>query len=374
MAQPIFNCFAVTPPGAEELCAIELSRLGIEVRAQTGGVAFEAIARDLYRANLWSRVASRVLVRLGKFKCRDFPTLYRQLVKLPWGRFIHPGQACGVRVSCQISRLTHSGRITETVISAVEKVLGGSCTDSAIEQLIFIRIENDVCMVSIDSSGELLHRRGYRKAMVAAPLRENLAAAILLKLGYDGSQTLIDAMTGSGTFAIEAAMIAAGIAPGRLRKFSFMDWPHFRANAWALCLQEAEVKIEAVAPILAIDCNPLAITAARKNANAAAVDSIIKVEEGLMEELQAPAAEGILVMNPPYGERLGDVERLRPVYSDFGKLCRGSFAGWIIGWISANRKFDRDVQLGCQRLWSFSNGGIKVNVRKRSGRKKIEKS
>jgi putative N6-adenine-specific DNA methylase len=370
MAQPKFDCFAVTPPGAEELCAMELNGLGIEARAKAGGVVFEAIARDLYRANLWSRVASRVLVRLGEFKCRDFPTLYKQLVKLPWGRFVHPGHACGVRVSCQMSRLTHSGRITETVISAVEKVLGDKCTDSTTEQLIFIRIENDVCMVSIDSSGELLHRRGYRKTAVAAPLRENLAAAILLKLGYDGSQVLVDAMTGSGTFAIEAAMIAAGTAPGRLRKFSFMDWPHFRHNAWTLCLQEAEVKVTADARILAIDCDPLAVAAARKNAKAAAVDPIIQFEEGLMEELQAPATEGVLVMNPPYGERLGDVERLRSVYADFGKLCRGSFADWTIGWISANRKFERDTQLGCQRLWSFSNGGIKVTARKRSGRKK----
>ncbi len=374
MAQPKFDCFAVTPPGAEGLCATELASLGIEAKAQAGGVVFEAIARDLYRANLWSRVASRVLVRIGEFKCRDFPTLYKQLVKLPWGRFIRPGQTCGVRVSCQTSRLTHSGRIAETVLTALGKALGGSRADSVTEQLIFIRIENDICMVSIDSSGELLHRRGYRKAMVAAPLRENLAAVILLKLGYDGSQVLIDAMTGSGTFAIEAALIAAGTAPGRLRKFSFMDWPHYRPNVWTLCLQEAGAKAENSAAILAVDRNPLAVAAARKNACAAAVEARIQFEEGLMEDLQAPSAEGILVMNPPYGERLGDVERLRPVYADFGRLCRGSFKDWTIGWISAHRKFEREVQIGCQRLWSFSNGGIRVDIRKRSGRKKLEKS
>jgi len=374
MAQPKFECFAVTPPGAEGLCATELNNLGLKTNPQTGGVGFEAIARDLYRANLWSRVASRVLVRLGEFKCRDFPTLYKQLVKLPWGRFVRPGQACGVRVSCQTSRINHSGRIAETVISAIGKVLGEACSDSANEQLIFIRIENDMCMVSIDSSGELLHRRGYRKAMVAAPLRENLAAAILLKLGYDGSQVLVDAMTGSGTFAIEAAQIAAGLAPGRLRKFAFMDWPHFRSNAWDLCRQETGTPVSVAAPILAVDTDPLAIAAACKNACVAAVEGRIQFEEGRMEDLQAPAAAGILVMNPPYGERLGDVERLRPVYADFGKICRGSFKGWTIGWILANRKFEREVQIGCQRLWSFSNGGIKVDIRKRSGREKGEKS
>ena len=374
MAQPKFDCFAVTPPGAEELCVSELNSLGIEARAQTGGVAFAAIARDLYRINLWSRVASRVLVRLGEFKCRDFPTLYKQLLKLPWGRFVRPGQVCGVRVSCQTSRINHSGRIAETVLSALNKVQGGTPGDSATEQLIFTRIENDICMVSIDSSGELLHRRGYRKAMVAAPLRENLAAAILLKLGYDGSQVLVDAMCGSGTFAIEAALIAAGIAPGRLRRFSFMDWPHYRPNVWALCLQEAGRKVEHEAKILAIDCDPLAIAAARKNAAAAGVDSRIRFSEARMEDLKAPAAEGVLVMNPPYGERLGDVERLRPLYADFGRLCRGSFKVWTIGWILAHRKFEPEVKIGCRRLWSFSNGGIRVDLRVRSGWGKVEKS
>lgn len=374
MAQPKYACFAVTPPGAERLCAQELKALGIDTQTQTGGVAFEVIARDLYRANLWSRVASRVLVRVAEFKCRDFPTLYKQLVKLPWGRFIRPGRVCGVRVSCQASRLTHSGRIAETTLAAVEKALGGGAADSATEQLIFIRFEDDSCMVSIDSSGELLHRRGYRQAMVAAPLRENLAAAILLKLGYDGSQTLVDAMTGSGTFAIEAALIAAGIAPGRLRRFAFMDWPHYRANVWALCLQESGTPVATAAPILAIDCDALAVTAARKNAGVAEVADRIHFEEGQMEDLQAPSADGLLVMNPPYGERLGDVELLRPVYAEFGKLCRGPFRDWTIGWILAHRKFEREVQIGCQRLWTFSNGGIKVDIRKRPGREKGKKS
>jgi putative N6-adenine-specific DNA methylase len=366
MAQPKFECFAVTPPGAERLCAAELENLGIEAQVQTGGVAFSAFAGDLYRANLWSRVASRVLVRLGEFRCRDFPALHKQLVKLPWGRFIRPGQACGVRVSCHTSRINHSGRIAETVVSAIQKALGVDCGDAGIEQLIFIRIENDLCKVSVDSSGELLHRRGYRKAVVAAPLRENLAAAILLKLGYDGSQTLVDAMTGSGTFAIEAALIAAGIAPGRLRQFAFMHWPHYRQNVWQLCLQESGTKADIAGDILAIDMDPLAIGAARQNADVAGVAERIQFKTGQMEALEAPATEGILVMNPPYGERLGEVESLRPLYADFGKICRGSFKRWTIGWILANRKFEREVQIGCQRLWSFSNGGIKVDIRMRS--------
>ncbi|WP_020675336.1 THUMP domain-containing class I SAM-dependent RNA methyltransferase [Geopsychrobacter electrodiphilus] len=368
MAQPKFNCFAVTPPGAEEICGQELRALGLDPQVQRGGVDFTVIARDLYRANLWSRVASRVLVRMGQFKCRDFPELYKQLLKLPWGRFVRPGVRCSVRVSCQTSRLTHTGRISETVLTVVEKALGGASETSAFEQLIFVRFENDQCQISIDSSGELLHRRGYRKAMVAAPLRENLAAAILLKLGYDGRQPLVDAMTGSGTFAIEAALIAGGIAPGRLRAFAFMEWPHFRQKAWDVCLQEQGIQVEPAGLILALDSDPLAVAAARVNAQAVQVEPRIEFRQGTMQDLHAPTARGILVMNPPYGERLGDVAQLRPLYAAFGQLCRDVFKGWTIGWISADRRFEREAQLKCQRLWTFSNGGIKVDLRLRAVR------
>jgi len=374
MAQPTFNCFAVTPPGAEEICAQELRTLGLTPQVQRGGVDFCAIARDLYRANLWSRVASRVLVRIGQFKCRDFPELYKQLLKLPWGRFIRPGVRCAVRVSCQTSRLTHTGRISETVLTVIDKVVGGGAPlETSVEQLIFIRLENDQCLVSIDSSGELLHRRGYRKAMVAAPMRENLAAIILLKLGYNGQQPLVDAMTGSGTFAIEAALIAGGIAPGRQRAFAFMDWPHFRHNAWTICLQEKRPAAEPAGAILALDSDLMAVAAARMNAATAQVAPLIEFRQGKMEELRAPSEAGILVMNPPYGERLGDVSQLRPVYAAFGQLCRGAFTDWTIGWISADRRFEREAQLRCQRLWSFSNGGIKVDLRLRPVRG-LEKS
>ncbi|MCF6179104.1 MAG: THUMP domain-containing protein, partial [Geopsychrobacter sp.] len=369
MAQVEFDCFAVTPPGTEKICAAEIKALGIACRVEAGGVSFVAPAPGLYRVNLWSRVASRVLVRLGSFKCRDFPELHRRLLKLPWGRFIRPGRKCAVRVSCHASRLIHTGRIAETLLAALEKNLGAAGAGSvAPEQLIFVRFENDQCMVSIDSSGELLHRRGYRKAMVAAPLRENLAAAILLKLGYDGSRPLIDAMTGSGTFAIEAALIAAGVAPGRNRIFSFMDWPHYKSHVWNLCLQEQGIQPGAAGRILAIDCEPKAVAAALQNARAAQVEHLIRFEEGRMEELVPTHKTGLLVINPPYGERLGDAAALTGLYADFGQLCTGPFAAWTIGWLSSERRFERTARIGCQRLWSFSNGGIKVEVRQRTGR------
>ncbi len=366
MAQPKFNCFAVVQPGCEQLCAAEIAALGLSPDLVSGGVAFSAVARDLYRVNLWSRVASRVLVRLGTFSCRDFPELYRQALRLPWGRFVRPGRRCRVRVSCQTSRLNHSGRIAETLLAAMAKVLGGEGGELEPEQLIFVRLENDRCVVSVDSSGELLHRRGYRRRTVAAPLRENLAAAILLKLGFDGSQPLVDAMTGSGSFAIEAALIAQRRAPGRLRRFAFMDWPHYRPHVWTLCLQEDGQPVMPAQRILAIDRNPEALSAAVENAAAAGVEDLVCWEEGRMEDLRSPAPTGLLVCNPPYGERLGEVDALRSLYRDFGELCRGPFRNWMIGWICADRRFVQAAGLGCRRLWSFRNGGLGVDLRLRS--------
>lgn len=372
MAQPKWNCFAVTPPGCEELCAAELRRLDVTSRVEAGGVAFEAVPRDLYRVNLWSRVATRVLVRLGRFRCRDFPELYRQALKLPWGRFLRPDHAIQVRVSCRQSRLVHSGRVAETVQAAAARSIGVEGFAAGTEQLVLARIENDECELSIDSSGERLHRRGYRRTMVAAPLRENLAAAILLKLGYDGNRPLVDAMTGSGSFAIEAALLAAGLAPGRQRSFAFMDWPHYKPHVWTLCLQERGVAATEPASILAVDQNPDALAAARKNAEAAGVTDRIQFVEARAEQLEPPAAEGLFVCNPPYGGRLGEVGKLLPLYRALGTRLRNPFRDWEVGWVSADRRFIREMDIACRRIWSFSNGGLGVELRQRrvTGRKK----
>jgi putative N6-adenine-specific DNA methylase len=362
------NCFAITPPGAEYLCAKELETLGIKGEVQPGGVAFCAMLRDLYRVNLWSRVASRVLVRLAKFRCRDFPELYRQALRLPWGRYLRAGQPFQVRVSSRASRLNHSGRVSDSLRAAIEKALPPPSSAQNHPQLIFVRFDQDQCMISVDSSGELLHFRGYRQAAVAAPLRENLAAAMLLKLGYDGSQPLIDAMCGSGTLAIEAALIATGIPPGRLRSFSFMHWPHYRPHVWTLCLQEQGRPVPPMAVILANDLSPQALEANAANAARAGVGDWLQLHQGRAEELKAPASAGILLCNPPYGERLGQSAQLLPWYKALGHSWREAFPSWHIGWICVDPGFARAMHLDCRRLWSFSNGGIKAELRHRAGK------
>lgn len=186
---------------------------------------------------------------------------------------------------------------------------------------------------------------------------------MLLKLGYDGSQPLIDAMCGSGTLAIEAALIAAGIAPGRARQFSFMHWPHYRPHVWTLCLQEKGKTPPQPAAIIANDLDSQALAATTANATCAGVRSLLQLSENRAEGLRASATSGLLVCNPPYGERLGQLPELLPWYQALGDAWREAFSQWQIGWICVDPSFARAMHLNCQRLWSFSNGGIKAELR-----------
>ena len=364
------NCyFAVTTPGFEPVCAEELQKLKIAATSQFGGVEFHGGLLELYQANLWLRSASRVLVRLGEVTARDFPTLYRKLLRLPWGRFIKPGTPCDIRVVCHRSRLSHSGRVAETALQAICKSLGAVVDPLGSPQQILLRIEDDRCQVSIDSSGELLHRRGYRQASVAAPLRENLAAGCLLALGYDGSQPLIDAMTGSGTFAIEAALIALRRAPGGGRRFAFMDWPKYRYGLWTQLLQQARQteKPALDAAIFAIDSNPKAIAATEQNLVSAALEGLVRVQCLPMQQLAAEAAPGLLICNPPYGERIGRTAALQALYRDIGRVYADVFAGWDGALVCPDAELVRATGTPFEPLIRFSNGGIRVALLKKSG-------
>ena len=201
------HIFAVTAPGLEDVCAEELRAItGVEMLVEPGGVRFSGGLRELYQANLSSRIASRILVHVGDVRARDFSAFYKRCLQLPWGRYLKAQTPVVVRASSRSSRLVHTGRIAETVEKAIANSLGRSTTVGSAEfgQLIVARMEDDVCRISIDSSGELLHRRGYRMETAKAPLRETLAAGILGLLGWDGTSPLVDPMCGSGTFVIPA--------------------------------------------------------------------------------------------------------------------------------------------------------------------------
>ena len=232
--QPLF---AITAPGLEALCAGELTALGLANRPVPGGVEFHGGLREIYLANLWLRTATRVVVRLDSFRCRSFPDLFQRTRRLPWGQFLRTQTRVEVSASSRGSRLFHTDRIADTVREAIghdSAVSLAPCT-----QRLLVRFEDDICQLSVDSSGELLHRRGYRQDAAPAPLRETLAAAMLLLAGWDGRERLLDPLCGSGTLPIEAALLAGRRPPGAQRTFAFMDWPGYRPGLWQALQVEA---------------------------------------------------------------------------------------------------------------------------------------
>jgi putative N6-adenine-specific DNA methylase len=333
------------------------------VRIVAGGVEFCGGLREIYLANLWLRSASRILVRLGVVKCRDFPDLYRKGLRLPWGRFLRSETGLQIRASSQRSRLIHSGRIAATLNEAIDRALGRDQSPVGLQQLVLARFEDDVCQLSVDSSGDLLHRRGYRAETAFAPLRETLAAGILMKLGWDGSTPLADPMCGSGTFIIEAALLAGNRAPGLDRQFAFMDWPGFRPGLWdAVRIEARRAERPVVVSLWGGERDPEALAAARRNAARAGVEPLVQLCQQELERFVAPMGRGLVVCNPPYGKRIGRDEDLRPLYRSLGDVFLSQFSGWQGAFICPDDQLAKTTGLPLTRLASLSNGGIPVSL------------
>ena len=357
--------FAVTAPGLEEVCAAEMEALGLDaVRCLAGGVAFAGGLRELYLANLWLRSASRVLVRVGEVRADAFPELFRKTVRLPWGRFVRRETPVRVRVTSHCSRLRHSGRIAETVAAAVDRSLGRAVPPAGGEpQLVLVRLENDLCTFSVDSSGELLHRRGYRLETAFAPLRETLAAGVLQLLAWDGSVPLLDPMCGSGTLLIEGALLASRRPPGERRSFAFMGWPRYRPGLWAALKGEAgRLHRPVPAAITGTDRDPRALAAARRNAERAGVEAVVQLRVGQLREAAGQEEKGLVLCNPPYGERLGREDDLRPLYRTLGQVFRQGFAGWRGAFLCPEEGLARASGLPLEKVAKLSNGGISVGL------------
>ena len=278
------SAFAVTAPGLESICAAELAALGIPATPEDGGVSWTGTLESVARANLWLRTASRVIVRLAEFRATAFFELELKAKQLPWRRFVVPGEQVEFRVTCRKSKLYHSDAVAQRFGEAVSRQIRGvrlvagkeadDETASASErQLFIVRFVRDVCTVSVDSSGALLHLRGYRQQLAKAPLRETLAAAVLLGAGWAGDVPLDDPMCGSGTIPIEAALIARRIAPGVRRSFSFLRWPEMDKTVWSTLVSEAKGAELPRSPVAihGADRDAGAIVASRANAERAGV-------------------------------------------------------------------------------------------------------
>ena len=327
MSACAMELFAVCPPGLEPILEREVRDLGLAARAAAGGVETRGDPRLL---NLRLRTASRVLLRLGEVRATSFADLVRKASALPFERYLRPGEAVALRVTCRKSRLYHSGAVAQRLREAMGQRLGkdapeaapGDEEDDAPTQLLVARFDHDVCTVSVDTSGALLHRRGYRLATSRAPLRETLAAAVLLGAEYDPSEPLLDPLCGSGTIALEAALIARRRAPGIARSFAFERWPGHDEAAWTAMRDRArgEELPRAPAAIHASDVDAAAVRAARDNAARAGVVEDLVVEE---RDLGSARSEGgLIATNPPYGVRVGgDIGHL---HRDLNELARRS--------------------------------------------------
>jgi putative N6-adenine-specific DNA methylase len=368
-----FDLFAIAAPGLEPLVERELRALGIEgIHGAAGGVSFSGGREAIYRANLHLRTATRVIARVAEFGTRGFPELVRHAKRQPWERYLVADRPIHLRVTCKKSRLYHSGAVAERVADAIAQRLGvdgldvikGVEDDDATGQLVIVRVAHDQCLLSVDTSGELLHRRGYREATAKAPIRETLAAALLLAAEWRGDAPLLDPFCGSGTVAIEGAWLARQIAPGLNRRFAFMEWPDFDSALWHRVHDEAARAVlpRAPSPIQASDRDAGAVAAARANATRAGVADDIAFENRALSAIQPPAEPGWVCTNPPYGVRVSERAELRNLYAQFGKVMHARCSGWTVAMYSADGRLERATRLPLRPVLRTVNGGIPVRV------------
>ena len=379
----MLDLFAITAPGLEPLAAAELRAMGIDGVVEVGGVAWSGPAEQMYEANLRLRTTSRVVVRAARFRARTFFELERHARKVPWDRWVARGGSVRLRVTSKKSKLYHEGAIAErlldAIIRAVGPVSGGALgkeddaevpDEAADAQLFIVRFVRDECVISADSSGALLHFRGYRQALAKAPLRETLAAAMLLGSRWNPGAPLLDPMCGSGTIVIEGALIARGIAPGlanadrQPRPFAFTAWPGFDRAAWDSVVERArcEIRPSSGVPILGSDRDEGGIQAASTNAARAGVLDDLELSARPLSAIEPPEGPGWVVSNPPYGIRVGERDPLRNLYSALGRTLRERCPGWTLALLSADRMLEGHTGVRFDDALRTSNGGIPVRL------------
>jgi putative N6-adenine-specific DNA methylase len=362
--------YAVTAPGLESLTAAELRQLGIEATGvEPGGVAFQGTLADVARANLWLRTPSRILLRLGTFHVRALGELERKAGQLPWREWLVADRPLTVRATCRKSRLFHQGAVAERVLAAsggrpASATLAPDEKEGDTAQLVVVRLFRDEATISLDSSGALLHRRGYRLETAKAPLRETLAAALLLASGWHPGEPLVDPFCGSGTIPIEAALLARRLPPGLHRSFAFRHWAGWDEADWRSLIDAARDQSLSRAPstIIAADRDAGAIEAARANAARAGVEQDIEFRCEALSLLDPPAGMGHLVSNPPYGVRVGEPRALRDLYTRLGQVARERLAGWRLTLLLPTVPLERAIGLAFTESLRTSNGGLTVRA------------
>lgn len=357
--------FLATPPGLEQLLLEETLEKGFTgAQAVIGGVEFQGDWTDVWRANLEIRGASRVLARIGAFRAMHLAQLDKRSRKFAWADVLRPDVPVRVEATCKASKIYHAKAASQRVETALKDSWGVSISADA-PVTLKVRIDDDLCTFSIDTTGEALHKRGHKEAVGKAPMRENLAALFLRDCGYDGSEPVVDPMCGSGTFIIEAAEIALGLFPGRSRAFSFEHLATFDAQRWAT-LKAKSQEAKPNCKFYGSDRDAGAIRNSTANAERASVDQFTQFTCHAVSDLQRPAgATGLVIVNPPYGARIGDRKLLFSVYGALGKTLLERFKGWRVGIITSDAGLAKSTGLPFKgEAHTISHGGLKIALHK----------
>ncbi|MGE5168835.1 MAG: THUMP domain-containing class I SAM-dependent RNA methyltransferase [Rudaea sp.] len=364
--------FAPCPRGLERALGSELAAQGArDVAAAEGGVAFAGSLDLAYRANLHSRLASRVLWRVAHGSYRDERDLYALVHAVDWSRRFAPKRTLRVDVTATRSPLASLEFATLRVKDAVcdrfraEHGLRPSVDKRAPDVRVFAHLTEDRATIYLDTSGEPLFKRGYRRATEAAPLRENLAAGLLGLAGWTAGQPFLDPMCGSGTIVTEAALIAANRAPGLARTFGFQKLAWYDGPTWQRLKQSARDAIHAPPagiPIVASDIAEAAVTQTRATLRAANVDGFVHVEKADVLTRDAPAPRGLLLANPPYGVRLADAQALAAFYPRLGDALKRRFTGWTAALFTGDLRLAKLIGLKADRRIPLWNGTIECRL------------
>lgn len=366
-----FEIFLVSVPGFEETLAVEARVKGLaRAKAVKGGVTLMGHWPDVWRANLVLRGASRVLARIDSFRVTELYDLDRRARLTPWHNYLDRDIPVRVETTCAKSKIYHSDAATERIERAIWEEFGAPIVghfdgdydldeDNAIT--IKARFDNDVCTIAIDTSGVPLHKRGHKQAVNVAPLRETLASLFLRELGYDGKVPLVDPMCGSGTFLIEAAEIAAHLNPGRGRSFAFERLKTFDDAGWQRLRGAAKSKTPLVR-FYGSDRDAGAVTMSLANADRAGVATWCDFHHHAVSDLvPPPGPAGLVVANPPYGGRIGEMRELAALYRAFGQTLRTKFSGWRVGIVTNDATLAQATGLPFGPPFGpISHGGLRV--------------
>ncbi|MEM7581558.1 MAG: class I SAM-dependent RNA methyltransferase [Mastigocoleus sp.] len=366
--------FATVARGLEAIAAQELENLGGKsVEAGFCGVEFKGDISLLYRVNLWARLPFRILFKVHQFRCQTPQDLYKGIQTIDWQNYLTPAQTLAVNATGKNEQLNHTHftalQVKNAIVDQQQKDFDerSDIEVKSPDLRVNVHIRNELCTVSLDSSGSSLHRRGYRPAVGAAPLKESLAAALIQLSEWESEQMFYDPLCGSGTLPIEACLKSLNIAPGLFREsFGFETWRDFDSSLWNKLLEEAEASQldKLKASIWGSDRNEDVIEQAKINARNSGVDTSIWFSQMELSEIAAPADSGVLFCNPPYGERLGKDRDLGAFYKLLGDVLKQQFKGWTAFVLSGNKELSKYIGLKSSQRIAVYNGTLPCQLMK----------